>query len=347
MRVVRFAPYALVPLAIALGLLHSPPVLVFVASAAAILPLAGLMGRATEELAARTGPTFGGLMNATLGNAAELIIGIFAIKAGLLDLVKASLTGSIIGNLLLILGLALLVGGLRHERQRFNRKAAGMNAALLALAVVGLVVPSLFAFTHRLAGASTLGRLSLIVATVLMAVYLLSLLFSLKTHRKAFRPPRAHELPGWSLRRATLALIISTAFVVWLSEILVGVTEETIARLGVSELFLGIIVIPIIGNAAEHGAAVMMAAKNKMDLAFAVAVGSSTQIALFVAPLLVFLSLGLGNPMDLAFTAFEVTAVALATIVVTVISLDGESNWLEGVQLLAVYVILAAAFYFF
>lgn len=347
MSIVRFAPFALVPLAIALGVLHSPPELVFVASAAAILPLAGLMGRATEELAARTGPTFGGLMNATLGNAAELIIGIFALKAGLLDLVKASLTGSIIGNLLLILGLALLVGGLRHERQTFDRKAAGLNVALLTLAVIGLVVPAVFDFTHPLTASTTLGRLSLIVATALMVVYLLSLLFTFKTHRSTFRPQRAHELPGWSLRRATLALIVSTAFVVWLSEILVGVTEETIARLGVSELFLGIIVIPIVGNAAEHGAAVMMAAKNKMDLAFAVAVGSSTQIALFVAPLLVYVSLGFGQPMDLAFTAFEVTAVALATIVVTVISLDGESNWLEGVQLLAVYAILATAFYFF
>lgn len=347
MRTLRLAPFALIPVAIVLAFLESPAVVVFVASALAIVPLAGLMGRATEELATRTGPTFGGLINATLGNAAELIIGIFALKAGLIDLVKASLTGSILGNLLLILGLSLLVGGLRHQTQTFSQRAAGMNVALLALAVVGLVVPAVFDFTHPLAAQATLGRLSVIVASALMIVYLLSLLFALRAHREAFRPPRAHEPPGWTVRQALLALFLSTAFVVWLSEILVGVTEETIASLGVSELFIGIIVIPIIGNAAEHGAAVWMAARNKMDLAFAVAVGSSTQIALLAAPLLVYLSLAIGQPMDLAFTAFEVTAVALATMAVTVISLDGESNWLEGAMLLAVYGILAAAFYFF
>jgi Ca2+:H+ antiporter len=346
-RVLRYSPLLLVPAAVLLDALHTSPAVIFIVSALAIIPLAHLMGLATEELAARTGPTFGGLMNATLGNAAELIIGIFALRAGLIELVKASLTGSIIGNLLLILGLSLFVGGLRHQTQTFNRQAAGMNVALLALAVVGLVVPALFDFTHPRGEPVVLEELSIAVAIVLLAVYVLSLVFSLKTHRKMFRPAEAHEPPTWSLRRAVAALVVSTALVAWLSEILVGVTEETIAELGVSELFLGIIIIPIIGNAAEHGAAVMMAAKDKMDLSFAVAVGSSTQVALFVAPLLVFLSLSLGNPMDLAFTAFEVTAVALATGVVTVISLDGESNWLEGAQLLAVYGILAAAFFFF
>jgi Ca2+:H+ antiporter len=346
-RVLRYSPLLLVPAAVLLDALHTSPAVIFIVSALAIIPLAHLMGLATEELAARTGPTFGGLMNATLGNAAELIIGIFALRAGLIELVKASLTGSIIGNLLLILGLSLFVGGLRHQTQTFNRQAAGMNVALLALAVVGLVVPALFDFTHPRGEPVVLEELSIAVAIVLLAVYVLSLVFSLKTHRKMFRPAEAHEPPTWSLRRAVAALAVSTALVAWLSEILVGVTEETITELGVSELFLGIIIIPIIGNAAEHGAAVMMAAKDKMDLSFAVAVGSSTQVALFVAPLLVFLSLSLGNPMDLAFTAFEVTAVALATGVVTVISLDGESNWLEGAQLLAVYGILAAAFFFF
>jgi Ca2+:H+ antiporter len=294
MKYFSYAPLLLVPLAIILEYVHASAALVFVASAAAIIPLAHLMGIATEELAARTGPTFGGLMNATLGNAAELIIGIFALRAGLIELVKASLTGSIIGNLLLILGLSMFVGGLRNETQKFNRQAAGMNVALLVLAAVGLVVPALFDFTH----------------------------------------PRG-------------ALVVATVFVAWLSEILVGATEETIAVFGVSELFLGVIVIPLVGNAAEHGAAVMMAAKNKMDLSFSIAVGSSTQIALFVAPLMVFISLVFGNPMNLAFTAFEVGAVALSVGVVTVIALDGESNWLEGAQLLAVYIILAAAFYFF
>jgi Ca2+:H+ antiporter len=347
MRFFHLAPVLLVPLAVALDMAHAPPAAVFLASALAILPLASLMGLATEELAARTGPTFGGLMNATLGNAAELIIGIFALKAGLIDLVKASLTGSIIGNLLLILGLSIFVGGLRHQTQSFSRQAAGMNVALLALATVGLVVPALFDFTHPAGDAVSLERLSVFVAVVLMAVYLLSLLFSLKTHSKMFRPTGEHEPPKWTMQRAVVSLAVATVLVAWLSEILVGATEETIATLGVSEFFLGVIIIPIVGNAAEHGAAVMMAAKNKMDLSFAVAVGSSTQVALFVAPLLVFVALLFGTPMDLAFTAFEVAAVALGVGVVTVISLDGESNWLEGAQLLAVYGILAAAFFFF
>jgi Ca2+:H+ antiporter len=347
MRLLKYSPLILVPGAIGLEMAHAPAALIFIACAGAIVPLAGLMGLATEELAARTGPTFGGLMNATLGNAAELIIGIFALRAGLIELVKASLTGSIIGNLLLILGLSLFVGGVKHQTQRFNRQAAGMNVALLALAAVGLVVPALFDFTHPRGDPVALERLSETVAIVLLVVYLLSLLFSLKTHKEMFRPEGTHEPPKWSLRLAVTALVLSTALVAWLSEILVGVTEETIAALGVSELFLGVIIIPIVGNAAEHGAAVMMAAKNKMDLSFAIAVGSSTQVALFVAPLLLFISLLFGNPMDLAFTTFEVTAVALAVGVVTVISLDGESNWLEGAQLLAVYGILAAAFFFF
>ena len=344
---IRYAPLVLVPAAIALEVIHAPPVLIFIVCAAAIIPLAHFMGVATEELAARTGPTIGGLMNASLGNAAELIIGIFALRAGLIDLVKASITGSIIGNLLLILGLSIFVGGLKHQTQEFNPRAAGMNVALLVLAVVGLVVPALFDFAHPEGDPAALEHLSEFVAVALIAIYGLSLLFSLKTHREMFRAKVAHEEPKWSLRRSLVALLVATAFVAWLSEILVGVTEETIARLGVSELFLGVIIIPLVGNAAEHGAAVMMAAKNKMDLSFAIAVGSSTQIALFVAPLMVFISLLLGNPMNLAFTAFEVTAVALSVGVVTVIALDGESNWLEGAQLLAVYGILAAAFYFF
>ncbi len=346
-KLLKFSPVVLVPATLILELMHAPATLVFLMAALAIVPLAHLMGIATEELAARTGPTFGGLMNATLGNAAEVIIGIFALRAGLIELVKASLTGSIIGNLLLILGLSLFLGGLKHQTQSFNRQAAGMNVALLALAVVGLVVPALFDFTHPRGDPLALERLSEVVSVVLLVVYGLSLLFSLKTHRELFRPKGSHGPPKWSLRRAVVSLVLATALVAWLAEILVGVTEETIAALGVSELFLGVIIIPLVGNAAEHGAAVMMALKNKMDLSFSIAVGSSTQIALLVAPLLVFVSLAFGNPMGLAFTAFEVTAVALSVGVVTVIALDGESNWLEGAQLLAVYGILAAAFFFF
>jgi len=347
MKLLRYTPLLLVPAALVLEFTHASAALIFIVSALAIVPLAHQMGLATEELAARTGPTFGGLMNATLGNAAELIIGIFALRAGLIELVKASLTGSIIGNLLLILGLSMLAGGLKHQTQKFSQQAAGMNVALLALAAVGLVVPALFDFTHPRGPDAPLTYLSESVAVVLLIVYLLSLLFSLKTHRQAFRPQGHQEEPTWSMKRAVSTLVAATALVAWLSEILVGATEETIVSLGVSELFLGVIVIPLVGNAAEHGAAVMMAAKNKMDLAFSIAVGSSTQIALFVAPLMVFISLALGNPMDLAFTAFEVSAVALSVGVVTVIALDGESNWLEGAQLLAVYVIMCAAFFFF
>jgi Ca2+:H+ antiporter len=347
MKVMRIAAAVLVPAALVLEYTHASAALIFFVAALAIIPLAAEMGFATEELAARTGPTFGGLMNATLGNAAELIIGIFALRAGLIELVKASITGSIIGNLLLILGLSMFVGGLRNETQKYNRQAAGMNVALLALAVVGLVVPALFDFTHPEDDPSTLQYLSEAVSVVLFIVYGLSLLFSLKTHSRLFRPEGSHEEPKWSLRKAVATLVLATVLVAWLSEILVGATEETIASLGVSELFLGVIVIPLVGNAAEHGAAVMMAAKNKMDLAFSIAVGSSTQIALFVAPLMVFVSLLFGNDMNLAFTAFEVAAVALSVGVVTVIALDGESNWLEGAQLLAVYLILGAAFYFF
>ncbi len=346
-KILRLTPFLLIPAAVILEYTHQPAALIFIVAAFAIIPLAHQMGVATEELAARTGPTLGGLMNATLGNAAELIIGIFALRAGLIELVKASLTGSIIGNLLLILGLSMFVGGVRNQTQSFNRQAAGMNVSLLVLAVVGLAVPALFDFTHPAGNSATLQHLSETVSVVLLIVYGLSLLFSLKTHKALFRPEGAHEEPKFSMKRAIVTLLVATVFIAWLSEILVGATEETIASLGVSELFLGIIIIPLVGNAAEHGAAVMMAAKNKMDLSFSIAVGSSTQIALFVAPLMVFISLLFGNDMNLAFTAFEVAAVALSVGVVTVIALDGESNWLEGAQLLAVYVILAAAFYFF
>ena len=343
----RYVPYIFIPIAIAAALSGAEPVIVFVLSAAAIVPLAHLMGLATEELAARTSPTIGGLLNATFGNAAELIIGIFALRAGLIELVKASITGSIIGNLLLILGLSLVVGGVRFRNLKFNARAAGMNAALLALAVVGLGVPALFDFSHPASDAHVVQNLSYFVAGVMLLIYVLSLLFTLVTHRELFIPETGHAPPKWTMRRAIVSLVVATVFVAWLSEILVGVTEETIAHLGVSEFFLGVIVIPLVGNAAEHGAAVLVATRNKIDLSFAIAVGSSTQIALFVGPLLVFISLFFSSPLSLSFNAFEVAAVALATGIVTIISLDGESHWLEGAQLLAVYGILAAAFFFF
>lgn len=340
----------LVPVAVVLELMHADAAIIFVVSALAIIPLSALMGRSTEELAHHTGPTVGGLLNATMGNAAELIITIFALNAGLLELVKASITGSILGNLLLILGLSLLVGGSRHRVQRFNPTAAGMSAAMLVLAVAALVLPALFAMTHpRGAEVATL-HLSEWVAGVLIVVYGASLLFSLVTHKSLLAPAEGgaepHE-PKWSIRKSTVVLIAATIGVAFIAELLVGATEPATEALGLSDLFVGVIIIPLIGNAAEHASAIWMAARNRMDLAISIALNSSTQIALFVAPVLVFVALLLGQPMDYVFTGLEVIAVALATGIVTVICLDGESNWLEGVQLLAVYLILCFTFFFY
>ena len=328
----------------------------FVLSGLAIIPLAGLMGGATEWLASRFGAGAGGLLNATFGNAAELIISIVALRAGLFDVVKASLTGSIIGNILLVLGLAIVAGGARRERQTFDRAAAAVGSTLLALAVVGLVVPALFHFAAEHAGdrAALEQGLSLEIAIVLFAVYLLSLLFSLRTHRHMYagqshgaRPIGAETGPGGPALRPALTLLAATALIAWMSELLVGAVGEATATLGLSPVFVGVIVVATVGNAAEHSTAVLVAMKNQMDLAFHIAIGSSIQIALFVAPLLVFLSrLMPAGPMDLRFTPFEVLAVVIAVGVLSMVAQDGESNWLEGALLLAVYVILGLAFYF-
>ena len=335
---------------------------VFVFAALAIIPLAGLMGGATESLAHRFGAGIGGLLNATFGNAAELIIALVALRQGLFDVVKASLTGSIIGNVLLVLGLSILVGGLGRERQTFDRAAAAAGSTLLALAVIGLVVPAMFHFAGEAAVRMqriTIERevaaertLSLEIALVLFAAYLLSLLFSLRTHRHLYAGQEhsaAHEpvgpvpAPG----RAALTLALATAAVAWMSELLVGAVDEAARTIGVSEVFIGVVVVAVIGNAAEHSTAVLVAMKNKMDLAMNIAIGSSIQIALFVAPVLVFVSCLLPNgPMDLRFTPFEVLAVGIAVGVVNLVAQDGESNWLEGALLLAVYTVLGIAFFF-
>ncbi len=350
------------PVAVASALLHASPLVVFAASALAIVPLSQLLGEATEQLAAHTGPTVGAVINATLGNLAELIIGVFALRAGLVDLVKASITGSILGNLLLVLGLSQLAGGLRFAQQRFSRHLAGMNVALLVIAVVGLVVPALFFATHPDPARVATIRLSEAVSLFLVLGYVLSLVYSMGTHWHVFadgvRPageagsteqvePSAASGTGGSLRRASIVLGASAAAIGLLSEMLVGSVQGATRAIGLSELFVGLIVIPVIGNAAEHSSAVMMALKNRMDLAVGIAVGSSVQVALLVAPVLVFAGLLLGQPMDLAFGAFEVAAVALAVGIATVIVLDAESNWLEGALLLVVYGVLAVAFYFF
>lgn len=347
-----------VPLAVVAEAMHAGGLWVFAFAALAIIPLAGLMGDATEDLAGRFGAGVGALLNATFGNAAELIIAIAALQRGLFDVVKASLTGSIIGNALLVLGGAILAGGIGRDRQSFDRSAAAVSSTLMALAAVGLVVPAMFHFVTEIEvhkavltaeAEHTLEHgLSLAIAVVLFAVYGLSLLFSLRTHRHHYAGAE-HERAAKrrAAGRPALLLVASTALVAWMSELLVGAVTEASHALGLTQVFVGVIVVAIVGNAAEHSTAILMAMRNQMDLALQIAVGSSIQIALFVAPLLVFVSrLMPRGPMDLHFTPFEVVAVAIAVGTVNLVSQDGESNWLEGVLLLAVYLVIGIAFYF-
>jgi len=350
----RFRPIflllAFVPAGLILHAVHAPAPWVFAASALAILPLAALMGEATEHLAGKMGSGIGGLLNATFGNAAELIIALIALRAGLYDVVKASITGSIIGNILLVLGLAILTGGIKHQRQTFNRTSAGIGATLLVLSAIGLVVPAIFHHLVRGTEAAREHRMSLEIAVVLFTIYIASLLFSLKTHRHLYTGEHvAVEHEGgraWTIKKSTIMLALATVGVAVMSEALVGAVSETAAAFGFTEVFVGVILVAIVGNAAEHSTAVLVAMKNQMDLAVNIAIGSSIQVALFVAPVLVFASYGLGKPMDLVFSTFEVLAVTIAAGVATLVAMDGESNWMEGAQLLGVYVILALAFYF-
>jgi Ca2+:H+ antiporter len=327
--------------------------LVFLSACLAVIPLAGLLGTATESLASRTNETIGGLLNATFGNAAELIIALMALEKGLTSVVKASLTGSILGNLLLVLGLSFVAGGVRYKTQRFSAGAASMYATSLTLAASALVLPALF---HYLAGRAERAReadLSLEISIVLILTYFLGLLFTLRTHKHLFSPdPETASLvergaAQWGIRKAIAVLLLSTAFIALVSEALVASVGHAAHSLGMTGVFVGVIVVAIIGNAAEHSSAVVFARKNKMDLSIGIAVGSSIQIALFVAPVLVFVSRFLGpGPMDLVFTPAEVVSVALAVLITGQVTSDGESNWLEGVQLLSVYLILAIIFYF-
>lgn len=320
---------------------------VFILSAIAVIPLAGLIGEATEMLAVKTGPKIGGLLNATLGNAAELIITLIAIRAGLLDLVKASITGSILGNLLLVLGMAMVLGGVRHGSQVFDRRQAGNHAILLTLAVMALVIPSLFSHSIGAEGSLPVEVLSLGVSVVMIVLYGLGLIYSLRISKSpiSFQPEKPVVQHHWSLKTALIVLTVATCGVVWMSELLVGAVEVVVADLGLSEFFLGIILIPLVGNVAEHLVAVQVAMRNKMDLSVEIAVSSSLQIALFVAPLLVFISLIIGHPLTLIFNEFELLAVGAAVVITALVSSDGESNWLEGAALLAVYIILGLAFF--
>jgi Ca2+:H+ antiporter len=339
---------AAIPAAAALKLLtpqhHTA---IFAASAVAILPLAGYIGRATETLAARLGGGIGGLLNATFGNAAELIIGALALRRGLTDLVKASLTGSIIGNVLLVFGLCALVGGIKHPPvQRFNRTAAGLGSTMLLLSAVGLTVPAVFHSLAKARASNVELTLDTEIAVVLLVTYVASLVFTLKTHRGLYASDRNDHATD-AVWPAVAMLCGATIGVAWMSELLVGSVSEAARALGMSELFIGVVIVAIAGNAAEHYSAVQMAARNQMDVAIGIAVGSSTQIALFVAPTLVFLSYVISPaPMDLLFTVFELVAVGIAVLTITLIAHDGETHWMEGVQLLAVYMILALGFYF-
>lgn len=334
------------PLVILAQQLHWPPLVIFILASVGIIPLAAYIGEATEALAAYTGPRLGALLNATLGNAAELIITIAAVRAGLLELVKASITGSIIGNLLLVLGLSMIGGGIKHGIQTFDRRNASRNAILLMLAVIALIVPSLLSHSIGPEGSPKVEALSIGVALVMLALYGLGLLDASQTSDS----PLTHTLPHnghprWNKTQALLILALATGGIVWLSEVLVHVAEAVIAGTGISEFFLGIILVPLIGNVAEHLVAVQMALKNKMDLSVEIAVSSSLQIALLVAPLLIFISLALGNPLQIVFNQFEMLALLAGTVIAALVSADGESTWLEGVALLAVYLILGISFF--
>lgn len=342
--------FLLAPAAVIVRFAAGDGVFLFVISCLALIPFAGLMGRATEHLAARTNDTIGGLLNASLGNAAEMIIAVVALLRGHQEIVKASLTGSIIGNLLLVLGFAVLAGGWRRERQTFNRTAAATNASMMFLSVAALLVPTLLFELHVLGPDETrvVGTLSLWIAAILIATYGASLLFSLVTHRAAMASAGEggeHHGPAWSVRKSALILLGATAGVAVLAEFLVSSVESAAHVLGLGPIFVGVVVVATVGNAAEHSAAVLTAMKGNMDLAMSICVESSKQVAMFVAPLLVIAGAVAGRPMDLHFTTFEVVAAALAVAAVVLISQDGESNWIEGLQLLALYAILAVAFY--
>jgi Ca2+:H+ antiporter len=322
------------------------PVVIFALAAATLIPLASLIGEATEALAHYTGPRIGGLLNATLGNAAELIITIVAIRAGLLELVKASITGSILGNLLLVMGFAMVYGGVRNGTQKFSSSQAGRNAILLVLATLAMLIPSLFSESIGPETSVKVEALSLGVAAVMIVLYVLGLLYSLRDDKPAdHRAMEAGVVPHWSRTTAIIILAVVTVGIVWMSEVLVGVVEPVVKSLGVSEFFLGVILIPIIGNVAEHIVAVELAGKNKMEISVEIAVSSSLQIALLVAPLLVFLSLLLGHPLQLIFNSFELLALLAGVVISALVSFDGESTWLEGAALLSVYAILGLAFF--
>jgi Ca2+:H+ antiporter len=359
-------PYLLVPfipIALALDLGGALAEVVFLTSALGVIPTAALMGKATEELAARSGPGIGGLLNVTFGNAPEIIIAVFALAEGLQEVVKASLVGSILGNTLLVLGAAMFVGGLKRDRQTFNRTAAMAQSGMLLLATAGLLMPAIFEMVEGkglpkpaaeiVRYDSTVEQLSAGVAIILLVTYAAGLLFSLRTHRDLFNPIREGEEAEeggdghepWTVRRSVLALAVAGVAVGVMSEVLVGSISEAAEGIGLSEFFIGVIVVAVVGNAAEHWVAVYVAAKNKMDLAVNIAIGSAAQVALFAVPLLVLLSFVIGDfPMPLVFNGFELGGIVIAVLIAMHVTSDAESTWFEGLQLMALYVLLGLTF---
>lgn len=345
----KFLKYLLIfiPISIIGEFIKIDPIWLFILSALAIIPLAGVMGEATEEISAYSGPRIGGFLNATFGNATELIISFFALKQGLFDVVKASIAGSVIGNILLVLGASMLVGGLKYKTQTFNRKVIDVSSSMLLFSVIGLTIPAIFTHTVRpeLLNKARYEGLSVGIAFLMFLIYILGLYFSFYTHKDLYGSDHEEAVETkWSLKKSILILILATVAIAFESEFLVSSVEPMTEALGLSNFFVGIIVIPIIGNAAEHSTAVIMALKNKMDVAVEIAIGSSLQIILFVAPILVFLSL-LFKPMSIIFNEFELIALIVSVLIANKVSSDGESNWLEGTQLIVVYLIVAISFF--
>ncbi len=335
-----------IPIALVLDWRGADPIVVFATSALAIVPLTSLIGKATENLAVRLGETLGGLLNATMENVPEMIIGVFALRKGLHSVVKASLTGSIIGNVLLVLGLSLLAGGARHNTLRFNPRLANLNSKLLLLAVIGLIIPAIFHFAT-----GTEGRISLEIATILFVAYLAGLAFTLVTHRQLFAKeepegPLETGRKAWGLGRSVVVLVGTATVLAVMSETLTGAVEPTATSLGLTPIFAGIFLLAAVGNISSLINAVHFARRDKLDLTLSVTLGSSTQVALLVAPVLVFSSWLIGQPMDLLFSQFEVIAIAIAVTIARAVTSDGESNWLEGLLLIAVYLMLGVGFYY-
>ncbi|MBE6051861.1 MAG: calcium/proton exchanger [Clostridium sp.] len=348
----KFLKYLLIfiPISIIARFMNASGTIMFILSCASIIPLAGLMGEGTEEISFYSGPKIGGFLNGTFGNATELIISIFALKKGLFEVVKSSIAGAVIGNILLVIGASMLAGGLKYKTQKFNIKVTEVTSSMLLFAVIGLCIPALF--THSVDPALLNTRyegLSIFVAVVMLLIYVLSLYFSFSTHKHIYatndsKNNTEEHKAKWSLKKSIFVLIIATVLIAIESEFLVGGIESITSTLGWSEFFVGIILIPIIGNAAEHSTAVVMALKDQMDVGLEIAIGSSLQIILFVAPILIFISLFF-TPMSIIFNEFELIALIASVLIANRVSQDGESNWLEGIQLLAVYLIIAAAFF--